>query len=156
MNADRKRIQTTLVREWKERWQREVNRSRARHRGRAAAEEPADEPPTKERLKLHDGLQKAESSLLASPDENRQDRTPSLPVRTSGAGCDDSMSVHVESMAGKQRGMWQHILPAGGDNKTGVAVRDTHAPRLRDGGKGPYQGGQPDSVAHAEAASGWI
>ena len=90
MNADRKRIQTTLVREWKERWQREVNRSRARHRGRAAAEEPADEPPTKERLKLHDGLQKAESSLLASPDENRQDRTPSLPVRTSGAGCDDS------------------------------------------------------------------
>src|ERR1700684_3835831 len=45
-----------------QRWQREVDRSRARHRGRA--EEPADEPPTKERLKLHDELQKAESSLL--------------------------------------------------------------------------------------------
>lgn len=62
LNADRKTIQTTIVREWKERWQREVDRSRARHRGRA--EEPADEPPAKERLKLHDGLQKAESSLL--------------------------------------------------------------------------------------------
>ena len=62
VSADRKKIQTTLVREWKERWQREVDRSRARHRGRA--EEPADEPPTKERLKLHDELQKAESSLL--------------------------------------------------------------------------------------------
>jgi hypothetical protein len=62
LNADRKTIQTTIVREWKNRWQREVGRSRARHRGRA--EELADEPPTKERLKLHDGLQKAESSLL--------------------------------------------------------------------------------------------
>jgi hypothetical protein len=56
LNADRKTIQTTIVREWKERWQREVDRSRARHRGRA--EEPADEPPAKEGLKLHDGLQK--------------------------------------------------------------------------------------------------
>ena len=50
------------MREWKERWQGEVGRSRARHRGRA--EEPADEPPTKERLKLHDGLRKAESFLF--------------------------------------------------------------------------------------------
>ena len=28
--------------------------------------------------------------------------------------------------------------------------------RLRSGGKGPYQGGQPESVAYAEAASGRI
>jgi hypothetical protein len=42
------------------------------------------------------------------------------------------------------------------ETTTGVAVRDAHAPKLRDGGKGPYQGGQPDSVAYAEAASGWI
>jgi len=42
INADRKKIQATLVKEWKERWQREADRSRARHRGRA--EEPADEP----------------------------------------------------------------------------------------------------------------
>ena len=45
------------------------------------------------------------------------------------------------------------IFPVGGDNQTGVAVgvavRDAHAPRFRHG----YQGGQPDSVAHAEAAS---
>ena len=56
-SADRNKIQTTVVREWKERWQREVDRS-----GRA--EELADEPPAKEHLKLHDGLQKVESSLL--------------------------------------------------------------------------------------------
>jgi hypothetical protein len=56
----------------------------ARYRGRA--EEPADEPPTKERLKLHDGS----------------------------------------------------ILLAGGDNQTGVAVRDAHALRFRHGSKGPY------------------
>src|ERR1700735_2340765 len=62
LSADRKKIQTTLGREWKGRWEREGDRSRARHRGRA--EEPADEPPPKERLKLHDELQKAESSLL--------------------------------------------------------------------------------------------
>jgi hypothetical protein len=62
VNADRKIIQTTIAKEWKERWQREVDKSRARHRGRAG--EPADEPPTNERLKLHDGLHKAESSLL--------------------------------------------------------------------------------------------
>jgi hypothetical protein len=77
LNADRKTIQTTIVREWKERWQREVDRSRARHRGRA--EEPADEPPAKERLKLHDGLQKAESSLLV------QMRTGKIGL--SNAGC---------------------------------------------------------------------
>jgi hypothetical protein len=44
------------------------------------------------------------------------------------------------------------IFPVGGDNQTGVAVRDAHAPRFRHG----YQGGQPDSVAHAEAVSGRI
>ena len=88
VNADRKKIQTTLVREWKERWQREVDRSRARHRGRA--EEPADEPPTKERLKLPTRQTSKSGKLPPSPDENRQERTPSLPVRTPGAGCDDS------------------------------------------------------------------
>ena len=62
VNADRKKIQTTIVKEWEKRWQREADRSRARHRGRT--EEPADELPAKERLKLHEGLQKAESSLL--------------------------------------------------------------------------------------------
>jgi hypothetical protein len=61
-NADRKQIQATIVKEWKERWQREVDKSRARHRGRAG--EPADEPPTRERLKLHERLHKSESSLL--------------------------------------------------------------------------------------------
>jgi hypothetical protein len=59
VNADRKMI---IAKEWKELWQGEVDRSRARHRGRAG--EPADVPPTNERLKLHDGLYKAESSLL--------------------------------------------------------------------------------------------
>ena len=101
--TDRKPIQTTIVREWKERWQREVDRSRARHRGRA--EEPADEPPAKERLKLHEGLQKAESSLLIQMrTDPREDRTPSLPVRTSGVGCDDP------GWRGPGNSdMWQHI-----------------------------------------------
>src|ERR1700684_949520 len=136
-----------------QRWQREVDRSRARHRGRA--EEPADEPPTKERLKLHDELQKAESSLLV------QMRTGKIGLRaflferrTPGAGCNDS-SLFVWRWPGDSAACGS-ILPPGGDNQTGVAVRDAHAPRFRYGGKGPYQGSQPNSVAHAEAASGWI
>jgi hypothetical protein len=50
------------VKEWKERWQREVDKPRVRYRG--PAEEAADEPLAKERLKLHDGLHKVESFLL--------------------------------------------------------------------------------------------
>jgi hypothetical protein len=58
VNADRKMIQTTIAKkEWKERWQREVDRSRTTHQSRA--EKPAGEP-----LKLHDGLHKTKSSLL--------------------------------------------------------------------------------------------
>jgi hypothetical protein len=33
LNADRKTIQTTIVREWKERWQREVDRERLTDQG---------------------------------------------------------------------------------------------------------------------------
>jgi hypothetical protein len=88
------------------------------------------------------------------PDENREDRTPSLPVRTPGAGCDDP-GLCMWRWPGNSTACGS-ILPAGGNNQTGAAVRDAHAPRFRHGGKGPYKGGQPDSVAHAEAASGRI
>src|ERR1700735_922079 len=89
-----------------------------------------------------------------SPDENKDNRTRSLLVRTPGAGCDDS-SLFMWRWPGNSAACGS-ILPAGGDNQTGVAVRDAHSPRFRYGGKAPYQGSQPNSVAHAEAASGWI
>src|SRR4029077_4460543 len=60
--VDRKKVQDTIAKEWEERWRKELGRSQGRRRHRA--DEPSDRPPTKDRLKLHKGLRKAESSLL--------------------------------------------------------------------------------------------
>ena len=85
LSADRK-IQATVVKEWEERWQREVDRSRARHRGRT--EEPADELPVKERLKLHEGLQKS-GKFPPHSDGNGKDRPTGLLIRTPVSRTDD-------------------------------------------------------------------
>src|SRR4029077_5635185 len=60
--VDRKKVQDAITKEWEERWRKELGRSQGRRRHRA--DESSDKPPTKDRLGLHKGLRKAESSLL--------------------------------------------------------------------------------------------
>ena len=55
--ADGKRIADAINVQWTERWRKGSEQSRARSH-------PADGPPSKDRLRLHYGLRKAESSLL--------------------------------------------------------------------------------------------
>lgn len=60
--TDKARVAAAIDREWHERWQRESEQSRTRRRGHPR--QPADNPPSKDPLRLHRGLRKAESSLL--------------------------------------------------------------------------------------------
>jgi hypothetical protein len=55
-------LQDAIAKEWEERWRKELGQSQGRRRHRA--NESSDKPPTKDRLKLHKGSRKAESSLL--------------------------------------------------------------------------------------------
>ena len=86
------------------------------------------------------------------PDENREDRTPSLPVRTPCAGCDDH-GLCMWRWPGNSAACGS-ILPAGGDNQTRAAdfdtgVKDpTRAASLTrwsaEAASGRIQGGAPD------------
>jgi len=93
---------------WSGIWLRR-GRSRARHRGRA--EEPADEPPSKAAWRTSKS-----GKLPPSLDENREDRTPSLLVRTPGARyrCVDP-SLCMWRWPGNSA-TCGNILPIGGDN----------------------------------------